>query len=87
MARQPNCGTTTEATSSATGSPVTTHTAVKPSHLPRLRAGTNSVIVEYPTTFSAPRPTPITKRQAIRKAMFGANAAARDAMPKRTKLN
>ena len=46
MERQPNCGTTTDATSSATGRPVTTHTVVKPSHLPRVRAGTNSVIVE-----------------------------------------
>ena len=46
MERQPNCGTSTDATNSATGKPVTTHTVVKPSHLPRVRAGTNSVIVE-----------------------------------------
>ncbi|MGY4360496.1 hypothetical protein ACVW0J_006989 [Bradyrhizobium sp. i1.7.7] len=46
MERQPNCGTTTDAINSATGRPVTTHTVVKPSHLPRVRAGTNSVIVE-----------------------------------------
>src|ERR1700755_1539852 len=44
--RQPNCGTSSDATSSATGRPVTTQTVVKPSHLPRVRAGTNSVIVE-----------------------------------------
>src|ERR1700722_7410678 len=46
IARQPKLGTTSDATSSATGRPVTTHTVVKPSHLPRELAGTNSVIVE-----------------------------------------
>lgn len=46
IARQPNCGTTKDATSSATGRPVTTHTAISPSHLPRDLAGTNSVMVE-----------------------------------------
>src|SRR5882757_2796544 len=46
IARQPNCGTTTEATSRAAGNPVTTQTAVSPSHLPRVQAGTNSVMVE-----------------------------------------
>src|SRR5580704_4067426 len=65
IARQPKFGTTNEATSNEIGRPVTTQTVVKPSHLPRLLAGTNSVMVEYPTTFSAPSPKPITKRQAI----------------------
>src|SRR3982074_3787639 len=45
IARQPNSGTASEATSSEIGKPVTTHPVVKPSHLPRERAGTNSVIV------------------------------------------
>src|SRR5471032_1900264 len=43
--RQPNWGITSEATSSETGRPVTTHTVVKPDHLPRDFAGTNSVMV------------------------------------------
>ena len=46
IARQPNSGTTSDATSSDTGKPVTTQTAISPSHLPRVFAGTNSVMVE-----------------------------------------
>src|ERR1700733_7120606 len=46
IARQPNSGTTMEATSSATGNPVTTYTAIRPRNLPRDFAGTNSVMVE-----------------------------------------
>src|ERR1700681_3157525 len=86
IARQPNSGTTREATSSDTGNPVTTHTAIMPSHMPRVRAGTNSVMVEYPTTLSAPNPKPMMKRHAISTIMFGANAAANDASPNTSKL-
>src|SRR3954466_15130076 len=46
IARQPNSGTTSEATSNDTGKPVTTQTAISPSHLPSVFAGTNSVMVE-----------------------------------------
>src|SRR5882724_6816716 len=43
--RQPNCGIISEATKSEIGKPVTTQTVVKPDHLPRDFAGTNSVMV------------------------------------------
>ena len=46
MARQPNSGTTRDATSKEIGKPVTTQTAIRPSHFPRVFAGTNSVMVE-----------------------------------------
>src|SRR5258708_5064237 len=43
--RQPNCGTSSDATSSETGRPVTTQTVVEPDHLPRDFAGRNAVMV------------------------------------------
>ena len=73
---------TQDPTSNVAGSPHTTNTVTIASHLPRARAGANSVIVEYPTTFSAPRPIPMMKRSAISHAMFGAKAAAIAARPK-----
>ena len=59
MARQPNRGMMSVPSSAAAGKPVTTKTVMKPSHLPRDCGGTNSVSVEYPTTFSAPSPNPM----------------------------
>ena len=76
MARQPKCGMMSVPRSAATGKPLTTMTFMPPSHLPRVCGGTNSVIVEYPTTFSAPRPTPVTKRSRVSTAIEGAKAGS-----------
>ena len=46
MARQPKAGTSAQAASADTGSPVTTNTATSPSQRPRCAGGTNSVMVE-----------------------------------------
>src|SRR5579864_5505408 len=86
MARQPNLGMTSVPTSPAAGKPVTTKTDMPPSHLPRACGGMNSVSVEYPTTFSAPSPTPIINRSKISTPIEGANAAATDASPKIARL-
>src|SRR6202166_225699 len=82
MGRQPNAGMIHEPSSAVAGSPLTTNTAISASHLPRARAGANSVIVEYPTTFSAPKPMPMTNRITTSHAIDGANAAQSAAKPK-----
>src|SRR5580700_5515187 len=74
MARQPNLGITSVPTSPAAGNPVTTNTDMPPNHLPRACGGMNSVSVEYPTTFSAPSPTPMINRSKISTPMEGAKA-------------
>src|SRR5580658_1756399 len=84
---QPMVGMTKVPTSEAIGSAVTTKTTIPPSHLPRTAGGTNSVSVAYPTTISAPRPTPVTKRIAISACIVGAKAAAIDARPNSARLN
>ena len=71
---------------SETGKPAVTRVQIIPDHRPLTLAGKNSVMMEYPTTFSAPRPSPITKRSAMRDSMFGANAEASDARPNRVRL-
>ena len=43
--------------------------------VPLLRPGIYSVYPANKVTSNAPRPNPITKRQAIKKFMFGENAA------------
>src|SRR6202158_3327205 len=86
MARQPKCGMMSVPRSAAAGKPDTTITFMPPSHLPRACGGTNSVMVEYPTTFSAPSPTPMTKRSRVSTAIEGAKAEAMDARPKMARL-
>src|SRR6266513_4649803 len=56
------------------------------SQLPRAPGGTNSVIVEYPTTFSAPSPTPMMKRNRVRTVIEGEKAEAMAASPKIARL-
>lgn len=80
--RQPNFGMIRVPSSAVTGRPATTKTEMSPSHFPRACGGTNSVIVAYPTTFSAPSPAPITNRSKISAVIEGAKAAAMEARPK-----
>ena len=61
-------------------------TFMPPSQLPRAPGGTNSVIVEYPTTFSAPSPTPMMKRNRVSTVIEGAKAEAMAASPKMARL-
>ena len=69
-----------------TGKPATTMKAIIDSQRPRVCGGTNSVMVEYPTTISAPNPRPCTKRQMISCGMSWAKAAASEARPKIKRL-
>src|SRR5580704_14631835 len=87
IARQPNVGIMSLPSSAATGNPVTTKTVMKPSHLPRDCGGTNSVSVEYPTTFSAPSPNPMMHWIKIKTCMEGAKAATMDANPKMARFD
>ncbi len=80
--RQPNLGIIRVPSSAVTGKPATTKTEMIPSHFPRACGGTNSVIVAYPTTFSAPSPTPITNLSKISTLIEGENVAAIEASPK-----
>ncbi len=82
----PNAGTSSHASSAETGRPAVTRVQIIPDHRPLTLAGKNSVMMEYPTTFSAPRPSPITKRSAMSVSMFGANAEASDARPNSVRL-
>src|SRR5207253_4745383 len=54
MTRHPKFGTNNQARKAEIGSPAVTSVHIMPDHLPRIFAGKNSAIIEYPTTTSAP---------------------------------
>ena len=56
-------------------------------HRPRCSGGTNSESVTYPTTISAPSPTPMTNRAAMSQSIDGAAAPASEAKPKISRLS
>jgi hypothetical protein len=58
-----------------------------PDHLPRISAGKNSAIMEYPTTTSAPSPRPMRNRRMMSVVMSGATAGAREAAPNMRRFN
>src|ERR1700688_4489156 len=49
MTRHPKVGTNNQARKAETGSPAVTSVHIMPDHFPRIPAGKNSAIMEYPT--------------------------------------
>src|SRR6201997_2074185 len=52
MMRHPKAGTNNQARKAETGNPAVTSVHIMPDHFPRIFAGKNSAIIEYPTTTS-----------------------------------
>src|SRR5438046_1846709 len=86
IGRHPKGGMISGPRSAATGKPDTTMTFMPPSQLPRAPEGTNSVIVEDPTTFSASSPHPMTNRNRVSTVIEGEKAEAMAASPKIARL-
>src|SRR6476659_1273054 len=87
MTRHPKVGTNSQARNAETANPAVTTVHIMPDQRPRIRAGKNSAIMEYPTTTSAPSPRPMRNRSRMSVVMSGATTEASEAAPKMMRLS